>query len=391
LSQQVAAAAVVIVVAVAGPALAASEASASAARDHRGISGDVARAGPAQDLDYHIYVPLAPNGFGRGPDATQAPPATPADPSVTPTRPGDPAATYTPEPPTETPAPSTATPSVTPIPGPEWLAYVNQYRAAAQLGPVREFAELSDGAVLHSRYMVKTGLVDHIEDPSNSWWTEAGARAGRNGNIYVSGFANVGHRPPIDMWMAGPFHMLGIIDPRLSETGYGDFSEEGVRWDFGATIDVLSKRERSVEEADFPVLYPGAGSRIWNLAYQGNETPNPLTSCTGYGAPSGPPLAVQLGTGNVAPAYVSSRLFSGGRELEHCVFDQTSYRNPDSGLQDLGRGILRMRSAVIIMPREPLVRDQTYDVEMVAGGRQMAWSFTTSSTGLRAAPPGVIR
>jgi hypothetical protein len=239
--------------------------------------------------------------------------------------------------------------------------------------------------------MVKTGLVDHIEDPSSQWYTEAGAKAGRNGNIYVSGRANVGHQPPIDMWMAGPFHMLGIIDPRLGETGYGDYSEDVGRWHFGATIDVLSSRGASLDGVEFPVLYPGRDKQVWNLSYLGNETPIPLTSCPGYSAPSGPPLAIQLGPGNVTPSYGGSRLVLDGQLLDHCVFDQTSYVNPDRRYQDLGRGILGMRSAVVVMPKSPLLPGQTYEVEIDTGGATLSWRFTTSSSGLRAAPPGVIR
>jgi hypothetical protein len=259
------------------------------------------------------------------------------------------------------------------------------------LPPVPELPELSEGAFLHSRFMVKNDVIEHSESRGNPWYTEAGDRAARNGNIFVSSREDVGFEAPIDMWMTGPFHMIGIIDPRLSETGYGDFSEAGGSLAFGATLDVLSKREAPTDDVRFPVIYPAEGREIWNLAYMGNESPDPLTGCPGYTAPTGPPIALQLGTGNVTPEYRASRIRTGGRELDHCVFDETSYANPSRPIQDLGRGILRMRSALVLLPRQPLVPGALYEVEVQTADTTYEWSFPVSALARMGESAGYIR
>ncbi|HEY3043064.1 MAG TPA: hypothetical protein VGJ39_03515 [Vicinamibacterales bacterium] len=49
-----------------------------------------------------------------------------------------------------------------------------------------------------------------------------------------------------------------------------------------------------------------------------------------------------------------SWITEGERLLEHCVFEEGTYRNRDRAQQQLGRGILAARNAIIFIPREPL-------------------------------------
>ncbi len=74
-------------------------------------------------------------------------------------------------------APPTATPTATPVPTPTpmpptatpipvgWLAYVNAYRAMANLPPVAENSTWSDGDFKHARYMVKNDYMALWELP----------------------------------------------------------------------------------------------------------------------------------------------------------------------------------------------------------------------------------
>jgi hypothetical protein len=112
-------------------------------------------------------------------------------------------------------------------------------------------------------------------------------------------------------------------------------------------------------------------------SFQG-ETPNPLQSCPGYTAPAGLPVVVQYGAGDRTPQVTGHGLSTDGRPLEHCVFSETSYRNSDASQQELGRQILGMRDAVVLVPREPLRPTTTYRVSLTVDGRTDTWSFTVA-------------
>ena len=57
------------------------------------------------------------------------------------------------------------------------------------------------------------------------------------------------------------------------------------------------------------------------------------------------------------------------------AFDDSSYANPDSASQSIGRDVLRNYGAIVIVPREPL-RPGGYAVEIIAGDERYTWSFT---------------
>lgn len=356
---------------------------AAPARDSRGGHTHLTRGFHQQQDAWYLYLPLTIQHCcasrptptpAESPTMAPRPSATVTDtpaPTDTPTAVDTPTATQT-----DTPS---ATPSPTPVPGPAWLAYVNMYRHAADLPELVEQANLSEGALLHGRYMVKNSYIGHTEDPNNPWYTAAGKTAAENGNVYVSGRLQATYRDAVNLWMTGPFHMLGIVDPRLTRTGYGDYTEDIGSWHFGATINVLSARDRPVADITFPVFYPAEGAVLPDLLYAGNESPDPLTSCSGYEAPTGPPVALQLGAGTVTPNVRDTRFLRGGAELPHCKFDQTDYQNPDAGWRDLGRGILRMRSAIVIMPRDPLQPGAAYEIEVDTGDVLYHWGFTAAS------------
>ncbi|MEJ2747588.1 MAG: CAP domain-containing protein, partial [Anaerolineae bacterium] len=123
--------------------------------------------------------------------------------------------------------------------GPEWLQYLNQFRLLADLSPLTEEAAWSAGGVLHSRYMVENDTITHYEDTGNPWYTTEGYNAGRNGNVAVSSSSTASDESAIDLWMTGPFHAVGIIDPELARTGFGSYRHAVGTWKMGATLDVL--------------------------------------------------------------------------------------------------------------------------------------------------------
>lgn len=289
-------------------------------------------------------------------------------------------------------ATATSTPSATPtspsnpVPPTDWLGRLNYYRALGGLAAVTENASWSAGGVLHSRYMVKNNYIGHSEDPSNPWYTPEGLAAAQNGNAMVHSSVNTPDYVAIDSWLLGPFHQVGLLDPKLQSSGFGSYREADGGWQMGATLDVL--RGRTGSGGNFPVRWPQGNAAI-PRSYTGGEFPDPLTGCAGYSTPVGAPLLLQLGGGSVTPSVTAHSLTQNGTPVEHCLFDETSYTNPDGGSQSLARSILGSRDAIVIMPRSPLTVGATYTVSVTSNGQTHTWDFTVLAQTTRP-QPGIL-
>ncbi len=263
-----------------------------------------------------------------------------------------------------------------PSPPPEnWLDAVNYYREMAGLPAVSENTAYSNGDRLHARYMVKNDDIGHSEDPANPWYTPEGAQAAATCNAMGHSDVNATDLDAINLWMSGPFHALGILDPKLYETGFGSYRENVGSWRMGAALDVLRGRGSLPPTVSFPVYFPGDGTSTPLLTHS-SEWPSPLTSCPGYTEPSGAPIMLQIGDGSQTPNVTATSFRENGVAREHCFFDETRYTNPDSGSQSLGRNILNMRDAIVIMPRAPLVPGAEYTVSITVNGATYTWTFT---------------
>ncbi len=281
--------------------------------------------------------------------------------------------------PTPTPTPTPA-PSPTPTLAPEdWLAWTNYFRALGNLPPLSETAAWSEGAWLHSRYMVKNDWFTHDEDPDNPWYTPEGAVAGRNGLLLVSISTATTDAEAIAAWMRAPLHALGILDSTLLSVGYGSYREAIGVIQMGATMDVTRGHAYDPPPGvQFPVLWPADGTLV-PLTNYGGEIPDPLTSCPGYTDPVGLPLIVQIGSGDRVPNVTAHTFRQDGTALEHCVFDETSYVNPDPDTQRMVRNMLDARDAIILIPRAPLIPGKTYNVSLTVNGNTYTWSFTVTN------------
>ncbi len=289
--------------------------------------------------------------------------------------------------PTETPLPSptptpTQTPAPTPLPEPDWLAYLNGFRASAGLTRVVETSAWSYGSGLHSQYMVYTDEVKHSENNENEYFTLEGNESAGKGNL-VAGFStNSDYKWAIEYWLSAPFHGLPLLDPSLESVGYGEYVADSGQIKMSATLDVRGKSSAPVSADVYPVYFPPPDGQTWIVRHSMPEFPEPWGSCPGFpayyfgeGTPTGPPIYLQLGSGELEPS-VSAHSFSrNGVPLEHCVFSETSYANADAYQQSNGRFILGERDAIILMPRQPLEVGQTYDVSITANGQTYAWSF----------------
>ena len=306
-------------------------------------------------------------------------PTSTAQPTATPTSTSQLTATPTPTPIETTPPPS------------DWLGYVNWLRSLGELPAVTENTSWSSGGWYHARYMVKNDYIGHSEDPSNLWYTAEGNSAAGSSDVMVSSSTSATDIYAIDLWMSGPFHGIGIIDPALSVSGFGSYREADGGWQMGACLDVFRGLGSIPPSVTFPEMWPRNGGIMPYTAFWGTESPDPLTSCPGYAAPSGPPIYLQIGAGDQTPNVTDHSFSQGGVSLDHCVFDETNYTNPDSYSQNLGRGVLNMRDAIILMPKNPLSPGDTYTISITNSGTTYSWSITVTASNLFTIPYSEIR
>jgi hypothetical protein len=274
-----------------------------------------------------------------------------------------------------------------------WLTAINLRRAEAGLPPLVEDSSLSEGARLHSRYLVKTGSQElhevHAENPRSLWYTAQGDAAARIGNVMSSIYRDATDQFAVDSWTQGPFHLLAYLNPTLSAVGFGSYREHGGRVQMAAALPLSPGRRRPKSSVGslYPIVWPGRGKTIApplaqycppDTACFTSEIPNPLTSC-GYSLPAGLPVVIQLGPGTVTPRIVVSRISSGATVLEHCVIDETSYVNPNAVQQASMRAHLKDLSAVVLVPKSPLRRGRAYTVHVEANGSTFKWTFNTGA------------
>lgn len=263
-------------------------------------------------------------------------------------------------------------------PGPSWLATVNQYRAAANLPPVSEDAAYSNGDYLHARYAVKNNVLQHSEDPANPWYTAEGNSAADASNVAATSASSVDMGWAIQMWMEGPFHAVGILDPHLLKVGYGAYSEADGGLQSAAALNVMSGRSDIVSSSvKFPISWPGNGSSVNLYQYTGGESPDPLSSCPGYSTPTGLPIILMIGSGGASPSVNAHSLTHGGTALEHCVYHGGNYTNSNASYQNTGQAVLKARDAIVLIPRSPLSNGD-YTASITVNGTNYTWSFKVS-------------
>jgi hypothetical protein len=221
--------------------------------------------------------------------------------------------------------------------------------------------------------MVETGTVAHAEDPASSAYTPAGNAAAAVSELIAFSWAN-SDANAIDGLVEGPFHALGLLDPSLATAGFAGYRGAGTA--IGSAFDFLPGAGRGATRpaGSGPVTWPADGARLPLSTAAPGEYPDSLTAC-GYAQPAGVPLIFEYGEGGGATRVGAHALLRDGAPVAHCVFDASSYTNPDPAAQALGRAILGDFSAVVIVPRRPLAPGSTYTVHLVVDGQPYSWSF----------------
>jgi hypothetical protein len=89
---------------------------------------------------------------------------------------------------------------------------------------------------------------------------------------------------------------------------------------------------------------------------------------------------IQTGAGGGRPTVNGYRFTSNGAVATACMFHEGSYTNDNPTAQQSGRGILNARDAIVIIPLNPLVIGNVYEVSVTIDGVPYSSQF-------RAVPP----
>lgn len=264
------------------------------------------------------------------------------------------------------------------IPEPAWLTYLNLWRSKAGVPPVSNYLPLAAGSRAHSVYMLETGHVGHFEYKDSEWFTDEGHYSAWRSNVAASTFQTSDYLWAIDYWISAPFHIVPMLDPKLEQVGFGTYSRAKEGFQMAATMDVWHGRlDEEPTGTTYPIMFPPDGGETWVIRHSLNEYPNPFVSCEDVTTPSGPAIVLILGNGELVPDVGEHTLMLDDEELDHCLFDETSYVSSDAYEQLTGRDILNQRDAVIILPKEPLLIGKTYAVSITANGETYSWEFST--------------
>ena len=273
------------------------------------------------------------------------------------------------------PTPASAA-SPAPVPaGADWLTVVNYYRSMAGVSPVVEDPAWSAGALAHSRYMVRNGVVAHDEVDGATAWTPEGDAAGNAGNVAVHSSASTTARTHIEQWMAGPFHAIGVLRPALRSTGFGQFTDPAAAtWRSAATLDVTRGVDPAAARPSTPILFPGDGTST-NLDRMAPESPDPRSFC-GWTGTVGLPLVAMLPT---APGSVTASLTGPDGPVTVCALTESS----TSGV---AASILAGDNAVAIVPKSVLTPGTYTATLSTSGAGAVTWSFTVDPAVADGAP-----
>lgn len=261
------------------------------------------------------------------------------------------------------------------------LDRVNQYRRLAGLAPVAFNASLLASAQRHARYMDTNGQYSHGEQPGYALYfgqdsMERDVFFGYTGHSVAEDIHEINDvNQAVDDWITGPYHRSPILDPSMTDLGFG-------------TAGTYSALELGGNDtpSNAVVLWPYPGQTGVATQWQANEFPDPLRLYPGAQAPVGTAISLQFGTQPKSLSLTTATLTpAGGASVPLLTYSPAN----DSHLDNM----------VFVMARQPMQPSTTYSVHLAGSvdlgkGPQAydrTWSFTTRADGqapdLPAPPP----
>jgi hypothetical protein len=253
-----------------------------------------------------------------------------------------------------------------------WLDTLNWYRVASGLPPVTENTVWSAGLEAHIAYLANTPQQyrvgeyanAHMENPASPFYSPEGDAAGRTSNLT---FHSESDQAAINLWMAAPFHAIGVLRSGLKEVAFYRDPVTGA-----AGLDVVRGLEPTYK-SDL-VLFPGPGSTIELQSFL-SESPNPLETC-GYDGSAGLPLVAIL-PAKPDPEATATVTDVTGTVVPTCIVSEHTYVSTDPVYGPTGLSLLRA-GTLFIIPRDALSSPR-YMVNLTQPGRaDISWSFNVA-------------
>jgi hypothetical protein len=280
---------------------------------------------------------------------------------------------------------ATATAAAPPA-GPDWLAEINRYRAAAGLGAVTDQSTWDAGILAHLNYVASTPKGQesgryaslHTENPASRYASGVGALEASRSDLFFDSTAltPVGF---IDGWLSAPFHAIGMLRGRLTQVAFAA-SPDGS----AAGLDVIGGLADQAPNPSAPILFPGNGMTTNLTSYTGGESPDPLETCgwSSKGANYGLPLIALLPSAPTAGIQAQvvgtdgSTMSTANGQL--CVVDEATYRSTDPVYGSTGKQILQDDHAVLLIARRPYAAGHYNVTISQADHPDIDWSFTAA-------------
>lgn len=264
--------------------------------------------------------------------------------------------------------------------GSGWLTRLNLYRSQFGVPPVSANAALAADLQLHTDWMAYNDIISHSEVPGSPLYTVAGHEAAGRSVLAVAYAATP--EEFVDIWASAPFHMIGMLRPWLSQSGFAwtkDPVINGFNW---AGMDVGAVLTNPYPTTGWPRVWP-TGETLLD-AYSGYESPDPIAarlngrfSCPQGQESYGLPIIVDFGKdaapGDPAGAVTSAKavLRANGAPVSICAAIADSYSDPDA--RD------SLHGKVLVIPHAPLRPGTVYTGTVTTNQGTATINFNTAS------------
>lgn len=288
---------------------------------------------------------------------------------------------------------ATAPPDVTPLAQPadedDALAWMNYYRSLAGLAPVTFDPQWNADARHHAEYLHR---LLPCEPPGNPHRELLVAENGCGPNPFAtvagdaaaSGVITGGEtaRASYDGWMTAPFHALGLINPNLEKSSYGEYHDP-IGHGSNAVADV-GRGATAQYTGSYPIVFP-SNLVTTSLTTFTNESPSPFSSQPANGpcrswepssAGTFPSAPVIVQYSQITPPAVTGAQLSDVTNpsspiaLQTCAINSATYDMSVTGSPSWSGGTslggAGGRQSAVFFAREPFVLGHSYELK-VAG------------------------
>jgi len=222
----------------------------------------------------------------------------------------------------------------------QWLCLLNQYRDAAGLAAVSHDAGMSDALNLHTHYMLLNAkqVNFHKEYPDKPGYTILGEIAGGQSNMAGKQGTTLTQQESMDAWIGYPSHRYHMLHPDLVTSG------------FALSCDLANCFSGLNIQGNLPPSYQISSA---NVIYPGDNQTNVPAEIFPISWGFYMPWIGEEGDAQEA-VLLSGKLFDQTNQPIAVMLSEPNHTD----------GNWEYRNQVVMTPIQPLLRGQTYRVEM---------------------------